>query len=854
MSPAQLKGMQASFSSPGSIDLTKIKEGLFSPLFNSRWASSASIQEPDCVSFLDHGLGTAPIDNIKVINDMKDGGGDKQPRMPQGQIHGVGDEEHWLREQSAARLNQDQSGPFEFPAEDEGHADIVKATLHARHLSRRERVKHHHHHQQQLDHHHHEHHKRDVMAEPQAEAALEAPHVAIRADSAQGQSVYVIEQEDGGDGDAEDVLLHESVGHTEMHKENGQAGEGQQRVLAQAGSGVTDPTAATESLNKAGAGHLDGEEGAMDSTAAVENDGATSDPHKGVVLLAAVPILLLMGAIAGFTVYRRFRENSVNPGGRNDTRDDYSGDGYHRRDVPIRKGSPIHFDRTFLNTIHSPPPTATYLHDPENSSRNQSPSSVASVSMKRPPPSAGSLGKTRFQELNRSYDFSAGFRSIKNALTRSTNNSRESALHHAGGASGSGSNNSLYGKGSSSSTEYAFGTGGHSIAKIGSHPGLNALERQQLQQQYGAGAARSSSGSNSRFPDMNTLTIPQEHTIVWSQYSADDNGLYQDTTSATVSNLARKSASSNSLTMQSTGKYSHHQSSGHQQPGTPTDSIGDCLAPESPSMTREEMMRRRDLYAEGYNFGSEEGDDANSGTDLLFDARDHFLDLGAGVKGQDETALCEEEMDMYLDMEKEESPYMVDDYNSMNPSPYEPKAFKRQPIRKSASAIQKSAPLSEKESYISLPDSQELGENEVFDEKKALEAEDEAAAAHIKVQVAVEPEETHVLGSASPEWTASSNNDNQAATIAVKRLSATQAFGRVQAALSKVSDSVDHEIAAPLASQIVDPVEWERESRVGDDGGDAAESVATVVSPSLGQGQQGKKKANKSKAKKSRKH
>lgn len=480
-------------------------------------------------------------------------------------------------------------------------------------------------------------------------------------------------------------------------------------------------------------------------------------------------------------------------------------------DLPRRKGSPIHFDRTFLNTIHSPPPTATYLHDPDSPSRNyhqHSPTSIAAGnSLKRPTPSAGSVGKNRFQELSRSYDFGAGLRSLKNALTRSGNNSREGALNQAGNGSGCGSAGSLSGR---NSGQYAgpFGAGGHSIAKIGSHPGLNALERQQLQAQFGSGVSgpgpsSSAAAAAARFPDVHNMAA-QEHSIVWGQYSAnDEHDVYQDASSALASNLgaARKSGSTNSLTMlNSTGKYSHHhrqrssdrQQQQEQRAGSPRDSIGDCLSPESPSMlTREELMRRRDLYSEGYTFGSETasiGDDAHSGTDLLFDARDHFFDLGGSEKIAAAAAasaqMIDEEMDMYLEMEKEESPFVVDDYNAMNPSPYEPKVLTRQMLERRQS-IQKTAALREKEiseksttvaanvgndgaaakaaRSQSKKDKRKLAKQakkqqkqhggatkmeEVFDEKQAMQAEDAAA-----VVTDTEAEQaTHVLGCDSPDW------------------------------------------------------------------------------------------------------
>lgn len=392
-------------------------------------------------------------------------------------------------------------------------------------------------------------------------------------------------------------------------------------------------------------------------------------------------------------------------------------------------------------------------------------------------------------------------RSIKNALTRSGNNSREGALNQAGNGNGSGSAGSLSGR---NSGQYAgpFGAGGHSIAKIGSHPGLNALERQQLQAQFGIGVGGSGPSSSAaaaaaaRFPDVHNMAA-QEHSIVWGQYSAnDEHDVYQDASSALASNLgaARKSGSTNSLSMlNSSGKYSHHhrqRSSDRQQQqqqqcaGSPRDSIGDCLSPESPSMlTREELMRRRDLYSEGYTFGSETGsigDDSHSGTDLLFDARDHFFDLGGSEKIAAASAqMIDEEMDMYLEMEKEESPFVVDDYNAMNPSPYEPRVLTRQMLERRQS-IQKTAALREKE--ISEKSGGNVGNDgaagkaarsqskkrklakqakkqqkqqggatkmeELFDEKQAMQAQDAAA-----VVTDTEAEQaTHVLGCDSPDW------------------------------------------------------------------------------------------------------
>ncbi|KAK5814763.1 hypothetical protein F5H01DRAFT_28884 [Linnemannia elongata] len=772
-----------------SIMISRIRDHLFPPaaLDPKRWAASAAVQEPDCVSWDDHGLGSAPVDNIRIVNDLDDDAavdGDAEVDAEVGDV-------------------------------------LVRSTLETRHLSRRERGSKKHHH-----HHHHKAQKRDAISvsseadkkvDAEAEAVV-APLVSIRADTPSAQGIYAINKDEpkisiskpavaaddkGKKVDDSKILVHETLGHSETS-----GNSPGQRVLIQGGSSDNaDPAKSVENLGKASEGHpVDKDAAKAEGEAAGDNAHA----HKGTVLMAAVPILLVMGAIAGFTIYRRYYEKGFNQGGRNDSRVDHPNDGYHQRDLPIRKGSPIHFDRTFLNTIHSPPPTATYLHDPDSPSRNyhqHSPTSIAAGNLlKRPTPSAGSVGKNRFQELSRSYDFGAGLRSIKNALTRSGNNSREGALNQSGNGNGSGSAGSLSGR---NSAQYAgaFGAGGHSIAKIGSHPGLNALERQQLQAQFGSGVGGSGSSSSAaaaaaRFPDVHN-TAAQEHSIVWGQYSAnDEHDVYQDASSALASNLgaARKSGSTNSLSMlNSSGKYSHHhrqRSSDRQQqqqrPGSPRDSIGDFLSPESPSMlTREELMRRRDLYSEGYTFGSETasiGDDAHSGTDLLFDARDHFFDLGGSEKIAAAAAqMIDEEMDMYLEMEKEESPFVVDDYNSMNPSPYEPKVLTRQMLERRQS-IQKTAALREKEiseksatvasnvgndeaaakaaKSQSKKDKRKLAKQakkqqkqqgftttkveEVFDEKQAMQDLDAAAAA-VVTDTEVE-QATHVLGCDSPDW------------------------------------------------------------------------------------------------------
>ncbi|KAG0370175.1 hypothetical protein BGX24_002109 [Mortierella sp. AD032] len=797
-----------SVSDEASVMLAKIRDQLFSlsALDPKRWAASEAIQEPDCVSWHDHGIGTAPLENIRVVNDLDE----HQEQVDPATTGAAG---------AAASVEDENGVEPEADAEDDEDAktaavrdELVRSTLETRHLSRRERGS-----KKQHHHHHHKAQKRDTISisstsdedkNVDAEAII-APKVAIRADTPPTQGTYAINKDEPKVGISKpdatadlknkaknpEVLFHENVSHSES-----KGGEGQ-RVLIQGGSGSTsaDPAKSVESLGKASEGHP------VDKDAAAKAGSEETHSHKGTVLLAAVPILLVMGAIAGFTIYRRYYENSFNQGGRNDSRDDHPGDGYHQRDLPIRKGSPIHFDRTFLNTIHSPPPTATYLHDPDSPSRlhhQHSPTSIAAGnSLKRPTPSAGSFGKNRFQELSRSYDFGAGLRSIKNALTRSNNNSREGALNQQGSSSGgSGSAGSLSGRNSGQYTS-AFGAGGHSIPKIGSHPGLNAQERQQLQAQFGSGVGFASSSSAAakaaRFPDVSNLNSTQEHSIVWGQYSAnDEQDVHQDASSALASNLdaARKSGSTNSLTMlNSSGKYSHHHrqrsSDRHHPSGSPRDSIGDCLSPESPSMlTREELMRRRDLYSEGYTFAAETasiGDDSHSGTDLLFDARDHLFDLAGSEKIATAASaqLIDEEMDMYLEMEKEESPFMVDDYNSMNPSPYEPKVLTRQLIERRQS-IQKTAAIREKEisektaevvsdaaktesgakltRSASKKDRRKLAkqakkqlkkagskEDMAFDEKRALEAQDAADAAVVTDTEA--EQQTHILGCESPE-------------------------------------------------------------------------------------------------------
>lgn len=300
------------------ITLAQIRDSLFPSSVNSRWAASADVQEPDCVSFQNRGLGGFPVDNVRIVDDLPED-------------EDAVDDYHRLSEQD---VDSDEivDGLFEYS---EVGPTVVEVTLKARHLSRRERTKRHHHHQQknlQKE-------KRDFNPVSPSEkdpatavkivAEQIAPMVAIRADDGAGQSTYMLNHGDAAPG--ADVLLHKSLSHSETTKADDStpqaAGEGHQKVLVQGGTGAVSPEVASESLGKANAGHpVD-----ANSTASATAEDGESHPKKGTVLLAAVPILLLMGAIAGFTVYRRYYENKFNQVGRNDTLDDLPGDGYHRR-------------------------------------------------------------------------------------------------------------------------------------------------------------------------------------------------------------------------------------------------------------------------------------------------------------------------------------------------------------------------------------------------------------------------------------------------------------------------------------------------------------------------------------------
>ncbi|KAI7816032.1 hypothetical protein BC939DRAFT_66396 [Gamsiella multidivaricata] len=306
----------------------EIRDSLFMPLLNSRWASSPYIQEPDCVSFQDRDLKSMPGDNIKAIDDLED--------SSLSQAEGREKEDNWLKEQSVAELNGDQGGLFDFLTDNDSlpqakgyQQQMAEATLKAKHLSRRDRVKHHHHHHQHQQRHHHHEQKRSTeqisgAKEPQPQS--EDHHPLQVADVVPGQTIYAVHQVEGSTGGAGgNELLHESLSHAETNKENGEQAKGQQRILIQGGSGPVDPAGATGSLGKASAGQSD-PKNLTDATITESQDG-TGSPHKDPLMLAAIPILLLMGAIVGFTVYRRFYENSQ--GG--DVQDEYSSDGYHRR-------------------------------------------------------------------------------------------------------------------------------------------------------------------------------------------------------------------------------------------------------------------------------------------------------------------------------------------------------------------------------------------------------------------------------------------------------------------------------------------------------------------------------------------
>lgn len=219
------------------------------------------------------------------------------------------EEERWLQEQSTMDLNADQGGLFEYDDDDVEYYAAMES-MKVKRMDRRSRVRHHHHQKRSEGKKH---------GEKRSDESSEAGkvHVVIRADEP-GQAVYTVPK-DG----TEHILTQQSLNYAETDKSS--ALDGHQRVLAQSGTNNASPADASDALGKANAGHP------VDATKEAGETDEASNPKKGTVMLAAVPILLLMGAIAGFTVYRRYYENSFNQGGRNDSHDAIPGDDYHRR-------------------------------------------------------------------------------------------------------------------------------------------------------------------------------------------------------------------------------------------------------------------------------------------------------------------------------------------------------------------------------------------------------------------------------------------------------------------------------------------------------------------------------------------
>lgn len=290
------------------VTLEQIRDSLFTPSFDTRWAASASVQEPDCVSFSDRGIGASPLENIQIVNDLGDQPFDefKADRL---------EEEQWLKEQSAADLNADQSGLFEYDDDDVEYYAAIES-MNDKLLDRRSRIRQHHHHKSSEGKKHKE--KRSYDTSAAKANAKERVHIMIRADESD-QAVYTVPMDSG----SKKVLAQQSLSHAETNKNS--ALDDHQHVLAQSGTYNASPSDASDALGKANAGHP------VDTIKEAGESDEASHPKKGTVLLAAVPILLLMGAIAGFTVYRRYYENSFNQGGRNDTHDAIPGEDYHRR-------------------------------------------------------------------------------------------------------------------------------------------------------------------------------------------------------------------------------------------------------------------------------------------------------------------------------------------------------------------------------------------------------------------------------------------------------------------------------------------------------------------------------------------
>ncbi|KAF9975049.1 hypothetical protein BGZ73_001409 [Actinomortierella ambigua] len=949
---------------PTTVTMDQIRSSLFGHQFGGRWALSASVKEPDCVSFGDHGLGTTRIEKMgHVFDDLQpsaepeakktlseqgeeaaeayDLEAQHSQQQQQTSFHAavpiqpeveeqvkvekepelVDDmEEHdWLEDDIVTTDSGDSSSSSSSSHKSTLDADKIAEVagevaqemledeqhkIEPRMLNRRDRTmaRHHHHHRSSVKA------KNKIQLETQKE-----PHSHDQHRHEKRQDAPKV-----GSTAKQEVLMHQQLTHAEhpaeekfpaasvvQESKSAPASENQ-RVLAQAGSSDSTSKQSDQDGVKSNS---------QESPESTPSDG----PKKSILLLAVVPIMLLMAAIAGFTAYRRHYENPFNQGGRNDTRDGIPSDeGYHRRDVPLRKGSPIHFDRTFINAMHSPPPAATYLHDPDyyhnnnqhhhshrshSNSRHHSPTSppAAVTAMARPPPSAGSLGKSRFQELNRSYDFGAGLRSIRQAFSRSQNASKEAGLDygqctrssaslHENGSSG-GMRDGLY-PGVQPGTNYALGV--HRSGGSGNHGGATSAVALGKQRAMDNPHSRSGSGGDDNdgalygstsYRDIQSMAGPsttQEHTIVWGQYSATDDDPNYDTASQSLAaHLAKRSVSSNTLSIlnasalfgagasasastggggNSTSKYTHHQpclvsasshtslsmvASGHSPfvaphatmnaggcPQSPADSIGNCLSPsDSPVMSREEHMRRQSLMANQYAFDSDEADSYSS-RDLLFDAREHLPydeKSGKPIASQDQAkkhqhqqqqkkrpqsffgrlrskkskdqsvpemaghpagaattaADDDEEMDMYLRMEKEISPEEEAVFDVLQDDGSHP--------RDASLIIQKSAPLSHVDSTIvdekseiramaavivevTADGAKKMKQDEhVWNEKVGLEieapptvpeaeGEDKDEDKHDKHSIhdddAVVPvamsaaapavEETHVLGSASP--------------------------------------------------------------------------------------------------------
>ncbi|KAG0230040.1 hypothetical protein BGW41_002628 [Actinomortierella wolfii] len=950
--------------------LDQIRVSLFGHIYDSRWASSESVQEPYCVSFSDHGLGTSRIEKIgHMLDDLQQSNsvesaavqvqwdetadalaGDQQqatfaatpsevvnevktkPEEVENSDDDEDDDDDWLEDDAvdktrgkghtttldADRIAEVAGEVAQEMFEDQQHKTNPKM------MNRRERTmaRHHHHHRSTS-----KNNKIRVMAQEETHTHHEKRQVASKVDAPLKQ----------------EALMHQQLSHAEHTVADGTPVEpvlqdvksapasGGQRVLMQVGSSDAkgEPSAGSDGTSNAGQ--------------EADKEALPEAPTKSTLLIAVVPIALLIAAIAGFTAYRRHYENPFNQGGRNDTRDGFPSDeDYHRRDVPLRKGSPIHFDRTFINAMHSPPPAATYLHDPESNhhyhhhhayrshsnSRHHSPTTTAATAMARPPPSAGSLGKSRFQELNRSYDFSAGLRSIRQAFSRSQNASKEAGINYGQGTHSSGS---LHEGGGGSSSDaiypgmrpapnYALGvhrssgsTGGSgaSAVALGKQRAIGGDSPRSINNSGGFYGATATAGSSSHhnIQSMAGPSTTQEHAIIWGQYTATDDDPNLDSASQSLAaHLSKRSVSSNSLTLLTSSglfggsKYTHHQpctsaTTAHSPyvpshasmgtgagtgncPHSPTDSIGNCLSPsDSPSISREEHMRRQSLLASQYAFDSDEADSYSS-RDMLFDAREHmdydektgtlrqhqqqrasgdqqqkeplqkstsFFDRLRAKKSKDQTVsnmdniatttADDDEMDMYLRMEKEISPEEEAVFDVLKDDGFNP--------RDASLIIQKSASLSrneidEKSEIRALTAEEEKKENsdknmtadygewnekvglepetcQSFEEKKDkhLHQEESTGSITVEVEEAAAAEETHVLGSASPEWSHRGSKNSSETSPQVEPgyeaapVIPTAEPNRQQLQSTFGIGNVDEEEVEEAAEDIFDRDEWE---------------------------------------------